>query len=56
MLLEDRIRQSFNAALDEARGTLEAELQATLASVHDESEREPGGRRRGGAQRRARPS
>jgi hypothetical protein len=39
MLLEDRIRQSFNAALDEARGTLEAELQATLASVHDESER-----------------
>ena len=39
MLLEDRIRQSFTAALDEARGTLEAELKATLASVHEESER-----------------
>ena len=39
MLLEDRIRQSFNTALDEARGTLEADLQATLAAVHEESER-----------------
>jgi hypothetical protein len=34
MLLEDRIRQSFNTALDEASGTLEADLQATLRAQH----------------------
>ena len=40
MSLEDRLRQSFAAALDEARGKLDAELQSTLASVHDEHARE----------------
>ncbi len=40
MSLEDRLRQSFAAALDEARGKLDAELQSTLASAHDEHARE----------------
>ena len=40
MSLEDRLRQSFAAAIDEARGKLDAELQSTLASAHEESARE----------------
>ena len=40
MSLEDRIRQSFAAAIDEARGKLDAELASTLASVREESARE----------------
>ena len=39
MSLEDRLRQSFAAAIDDARSKLDAELQATLASMHEESER-----------------
>jgi len=34
MSLEDRIRQSFAAAIDEARARLDAELEATLAAAH----------------------
>ncbi len=40
MSLEDRIRQSFAAALDDARSRLDAEMQATIAAVHDEAARE----------------
>ena len=40
MSLEDRLRQSFAAALEEARGKLESELQSSLASVHDHHTRE----------------
>lgn len=40
MSLEDRIRQSFAAAIDEARARLDAELQATLATVHEDAARE----------------
>ena len=40
MSFEDRIRQSFAAAIEEARGKLDAELSSTLASVREESARE----------------
>jgi hypothetical protein len=39
MSLEDRLRQTFAAAVDDARSKLDAELQMTLASIHEESER-----------------
>jgi hypothetical protein len=39
MSLEDRLRQTFAAAIDDARSKLDAELQLTLASAHEESER-----------------
>ncbi len=39
MSLEDRLRQSFAAAIDDARSKLDAELQTAFASMHEESER-----------------
>jgi hypothetical protein len=39
MSLEDRLRQTFAAAVDDARSKLDAELQVTLASMHEESAR-----------------
>jgi hypothetical protein len=40
MSLEDRLRLSFAAALDEVRGKLDAELQSTLASAQEDATRE----------------
>ena len=39
MSLEDRLRQSFAAAIDDARSKLDAELQTAFASMHEETER-----------------
>jgi hypothetical protein len=39
MSLEDRLRQSFAAAIDDARSKLDAELQTAFASMHQEKER-----------------
>ncbi len=40
MSLEDRLRQTFAAAIDEARVKLDAELQSALASAHEDAARE----------------
>jgi hypothetical protein len=39
MSLEDRLRQSFAAAIEDARSKLDAELQTAFASMHQETER-----------------